>query len=123
MGFFSWKTSDTKKSISNIYSVRGAFPVYVLCPDGGIIEEKVYEGYGDFGGRDIYALLAEWNAPEECYDEDGYIMPDEVIRDIGIKLEFSDQKLKYPIKIVEDPTLNYDEVEPSEHCEHQGFFY
>ena len=35
MGFFSWKTSDTNKSISNKYSDRGALPVYLYCPDQG----------------------------------------------------------------------------------------
>lgn len=60
MGFFSWKTSDTNRSISNIYSSKGSFPVYVLIPQefgGGYIEERNYEGYGEFGGVDVYALV------------------------------------------------------------------
>ena len=43
MGFFSWET-DTHRSISNIHSDRGAFPVYVLSPVGNI-EEKAYDGW------------------------------------------------------------------------------
>ena len=58
MGFFSWITSDTHESISNAYSDRGALPVYLYCPDGTKIYEPDYQGYGDFGGHDAYALLA-----------------------------------------------------------------
>lgn len=48
MGFFSWITADTNKSISNAYSRLGTFPVYVLIPQefgGGYIMETEYEGY------------------------------------------------------------------------------
>ena len=68
MGFFSWKTSDTNKSISNAYSKRGALPVYVLCPDGTTIYEDEYEGYGVFGGYDIFDLVAEWNKNSATID-------------------------------------------------------
>lgn len=64
MGFFSWLTSDTNKSIANVYSSRSTFPVYVLIPEefgGGYIEEKAYDGYGVFGGHDVYNLVADWN--------------------------------------------------------------
>jgi len=67
MGFFSWKTADTQRSIANMYSSRRTFPVHVLCPDGMVITELYYEGYGKFGGRDIYALVAIWNTPEQLY--------------------------------------------------------
>ena len=61
MGFFSWKTSDTKKSISNNASERGALPVYMITEDGQIFQEDNYDGYGEFGGKDIYNLIAELN--------------------------------------------------------------
>ena len=61
MGFFSWVTSDTNKSVSNAWSTRGALPVYLLCPDGTKIHEADYDGYGVFGGKDVYELVAEWN--------------------------------------------------------------
>lgn len=64
MGFFSWITSDTHKSISNAYSTRGALPVYLLVPDdygGEPIYEPNYDGYGRFDGRDAYDLVADWN--------------------------------------------------------------
>ena len=32
-----------------------------VCPDGTEIEEPSYEGYGMFGGHDIYDLVVDWN--------------------------------------------------------------
>jgi len=64
MGFFSFMTADTKKSITNVHARSGALPVAVLIPEeygGGIIEERSYDGYGRFGGRDVFELIAEWN--------------------------------------------------------------
>jgi hypothetical protein len=122
MGFFSWKTSDTHKSISNKYSKKGTFTVYVLCPDGTKLKEKNYEGYGDFGGRDIYALVAQWNRPELCKDKNGNFKSDDECRWLGIDIAYSDElnfSLKYPIKIVENGDLKYEEVEPSLKCSRQ----
>lgn len=131
MGFFSWKTSDTNKSISNIYSNRGAFPVYVLIPKefqseyGKYIEEKCYDGYGVFGNEDIYSLVAKWNVPERCY-KDGKLLDNEELRSIGIEIACYDKdnaNLKYPIKIVENKDLEYEKVKPSKNAIDQGFFY
>lgn len=119
MGYFSWKTSDTHKSVSNCDSVRGALPVYLLQPDGEPIFEDCYEGYGVFGGHDVYALVARWNVPEQCNGDD------EHDRMIGIDIACYDEdnaKLKYPIKIVEKPAP-YGEIEASKGCPHQGYFY
>jgi hypothetical protein len=126
MGFFSWKTSDTEKSISNRYSDRGALPVYVLCPDGSKIYEPNYEGYGEFGGRDMYALVAQWNFPEKCKDENGNWLSDGKCRNLGIDIACYDRQneaLKYPIKIVENKHWGYDDVGPATMCLDQGFFY
>lgn len=119
MGFFSWQTADTKRSISNKYSSRGTFPVFVLLPEGGFIAEDNYEGYGVFGGQDIYALLAQWNAPELCTGDP------EHDRGIGIDLQYSrsSQAIKYPIKIVENMYILYPDAAASENCELQGYFY
>lgn len=122
MGFFSWKTSDTNKSIPNMYS-EAVRTVYVLLPEGGHIQEDNYDGYGTFGGQDIYALLARWNAPEKCV---GF---DEEDRDIGIeiaygKIESSEKarNIKFPIKIVDEP-VPYEDAKPSKDCDSQGHFY
>tara|TARA_Y100000588_G_C14106918_1_gene861265 strand:- start:453 stop:1001 length:549 start_codon:yes stop_codon:yes gene_type:complete len=46
MGFFSWVTSDTARSISNTYSSEGAFDVYMILPN--LTEEGAARaaGYG-----------------------------------------------------------------------------
>lgn len=57
MGRFSWMFSDTyNKESLKIYG-----KAYVICPDGTIIFEKCYDGYGIFGGYDIFELVADWN--------------------------------------------------------------
>ena len=115
MGYFSWITSDTKRSICNRASDRETFDVYFLCPDGSKIKEEDYAGYGEFGGKDAYALLARWNAPEKCCGED------EKDRVVGIYLK--PDEIKFPLKFVENPDLEYNEVEASPRCPYQGFFY
>ena len=118
MGFFSWITSDTNRSISNRYSKLGTFPVYLLCPNGERIMEDDYEGYGVFGGNDAYALLARWNEPEKCCGVD------EIDRILGIDLECRrHDDIVYPLKFVEDDGLSYDDVEESETDPDQGIFY
>ena len=61
MGFFSFKTSDTNESIFNCYSGEPMFTVYMVTEDGRTWVEQNYEGYGNFGGKDIYELIAELN--------------------------------------------------------------
>jgi hypothetical protein len=68
MGFFSWKTSDTNRSIANQYSGRETFVVHMILEDGRVFTEEEYEGYGVFGGKDIYELIAEMNGL--CLDGD-----------------------------------------------------
>lgn len=74
MGFFSWNTSDTQRSIANNYSKRDTFKVHMVTKDGGAYTEENYEGYGEFGGKDFYELLAELNGKKT--------------RDEGIELAF-----------------------------------
>ena len=110
MGFFSWKTSDTNKSIPNIYSGRDPVPVKMLDDKGNAGIESAYEGYGDFGGMDYYALVAQMHGHE----------PD---RDIGITIAFSDNPNPLP-KLVESGCEEYYEDLPdSPMCEYQGYFY
>jgi hypothetical protein len=61
MGFHSWKTSDTKRSIANRYSGRKTFTVHMITENGLVYTEENYGGYGVFGGKDIYILIAEMN--------------------------------------------------------------
>lgn len=70
MGFFSWLTSDTNRSIANSYSTRATFPVYMITEDKQVFTEKDYDGYGVFGGKDIYVLIAEMNGYKGKTDEE-----------------------------------------------------
>lgn len=115
MGFFSWKTQDTHKSIANRFSNRPTFRVYMVNPvnDEYWIEED-YEGYGVFGGKDFYELLAEINGKGSN-------------RDAGITLAFSDtnEEILSPV-LVEDLSKAkdfYDYNVTPENCEYQGYFY
>lgn len=62
MGVFSWCTSDTRKSIPCCMPF-GTLPgtVYLLNPFGEPYKETDYEGFGEFGGHDVYDLVVEWN--------------------------------------------------------------
>ncbi len=61
MGCFSWLDAITKNQIAI------GDEAYVLIPEpfrekyGMRIHENSYNGYGEFGGQDVYALVAEWN--------------------------------------------------------------
>lgn len=60
MGCFSWLDCKDDKQI-RCGRVRD---VFVLVPQdfgGGNIKETYYDGYGNFGGYDIYELVADWN--------------------------------------------------------------
>lgn len=115
MGYFSWKTSDTKETIWNKHTGR-AETVYLYCPDGKKIKEDDYDGYGVFGGKDAYALLAKWNAPDECT---GNVDHD---RGIGIDLTYGDKPLKFELKFSFSPSETYNGLEPAEQADNQGFF-
>ena len=60
MGQFSWLDCiDHSQIVDNRRT-----DVYVLVPQefgGGHIKETYYDGYGRFGGHDIYDLVADWN--------------------------------------------------------------
>lgn len=109
MGFFSWETQDTGKSISNQYSDKPTFTVFMLDDKGNSWVEDNYEGYGEFGGKDFYELLAEMNGLESN-------------RDIGIDLAFSGKQYKSPNLVEYKTGWKYVKYEPKS-CDSQGFFY
>ena len=58
MGVFSWLDCNTGRQ------VKIGRKAYVLVPKefgGGHITEMYYDGYGNFGGFDVYDLVADWN--------------------------------------------------------------
>lgn len=110
MGFFSWHTQDTNKSIANRYQKkRGVFTVFMLDDKGNSWVEDNYEGYGEFGGKDFYELLAEMNGLESDRSE-------------GVRLAFSGKPYKSPNLVERKTGWEYIENEPKS-CEAQGFFY
>lgn len=119
MGFFSWKTSDTNRSITNVYSSRGTFEVTMLMPNGDKFTEDAYEGYGIFGGVDFYDAVYELNKDNPKFAKE---MSDErEKRSIGITLAYNYKKVILP-RFVEDKSLNWEDVKDSKNCENQGYF-
>ena len=118
MGFFSWFTQDTDKSIANNYSIRSTFPVDMVDDKGNVYHEDNYEGYGVFGGKDYYELLAEMNGITEGD-----------LRTLGIDLVFSNnpsgeatEDVLYPNLVESANGWTYDPIGPST-CPDQGYFY
>lgn len=144
MGQFSWLDCKTKKQIVDDKRRN----VYVLVPEafgGGHIKEECYDGYGNFGGHDIYELVVDWNAKyidEVLSQKDSWVCgiedKDEEdllrIRDgldsvqekrwLGIVLACYDTdnvRLRYPIKITYDPKAVYEWCAPSLSDPNQGW--
>ena len=127
MGFFSWKTQDTDESIANNYSNRNTFRVQMIDNKGNVWTESDYEGYGRFGGKDFYELLAEMNGFES--DKTGDEYTDEA-RGFGISLAFSKDNhsgvgtegVYYPNLIEQADGWVYEMAGPDS-CDYQGYFY
>jgi len=127
MGFFSWRTQDTDRSIANQYSNRKPFRVQMLDDKGNVWTEDGYEGYGVFDGKDYYELLAEMNG---AYVDKDFrdTMTDEQYTDMmrmeGINMAFGKdpETLKYPNLVEMADGWSFDPVGP-ENCEYQGYFY
>jgi len=128
MGFFSWKTQDTNKSICNRFSGLGTFSVTMYDNKGNTWVEDDYEGYGIFGGKDYHELLAEMNGFNENNLPEDY----RELRNVGIALDLSPEKLNLKKEDVLYPNLVQTFSEPEgwswvnkrpEHCEYQGYFY
>ena len=127
MGFFSWNTQDTDKSIANQYSNRKTFRVQMMDNKGNVWTEDNYEGYGRFGGKDYYELLAEMNGFTS--DKTGDEYTDEA-RGEGITLAFSNgngsgvgtEGVYYP-NLVEQAKGWVYEMGGPDSCDFQGYFY
>ena len=130
MGFFSWRTQDTDRSIANNYSTRKTFTVVMIDNKGNKWVEQSYEGYGIFGGKDYYELLAEMNGVVERdkVELQGEAYTD-YMRGEGIDLAFKDNPngiatkgVFYPNLIEQADGWFYNESGP-DNCEYQGYFY
>ena len=127
MGFFSWKTQDTDRSISNTYSNVKTFRVQMIDNKGNVWTEAQYDGYGVFGGKDYYELLAEMNGFTSDLTGDSYT---DAAREFGIDLAFSKgngsgvgtEGVYYPNLIEMADGWVYEMAGPDS-CEYQGYFY
>lgn len=138
MGQFSWLDCITGEQVID-NKIRD---VYVLVPKefgGGHIHETCYDGYGRFGGQDIYELVVDWNrAHLEEYRNDHtfrcnwlqntFSVEDALEkmdkRDIGISIACYDEdneRIHYPIKITHDPNAVYEDCKPSPGDPDQGW--
>lgn len=109
MGYFSFLTQDTKKSIANIHSGRKTFIVYMKDNEGNTYTEKNYQGYGVFGGVDFFELLAKMNGKKT--------------REQGIELFYNDKGEKFispNLFAKKDGEFN---GKPPRRCPDQGYFY
>jgi hypothetical protein len=88
---------------------RPTFKVYMLDNNGNVWEEEAYEGYGEFGGKDFYELLAQMNGLDAN-------------RSAGIDLAFSGKKYFSP-NLVENLGAWKWVAMPPENCPDQGYFY
>ena len=109
MGFFSWITQDTNESIANSSSYRSTFTVYMTDDKGNKWKEDNYEGYGVFGGKDYYELLAEMNG--------------ETTRNYEINLEYGKdhKEVKFP-NLSQNKNWKWINEKPK-NCPDQGYFY
>ena len=115
-GQFSWMTHDSDAQIGS--EAINRVHVYMFDNEGNKWEEKRYEGYGEFGGKDYYDLLATMNGytEEDLKDKKLLkkirVMGKPEMRQIGIALAFDDLKPKNGKKVlfpalVTDPRYNW----------------
>lgn len=109
MGFFSWITQDTGRSICNTHSGRKTFKVVMSDNKGHQWVELDYGGYGIFGGKDYYVLLDEMNGGDGDRNE-------------GIRLAFADGDENTIYPSLTESGAYMGGAEP-EHCDAQGCFY
>jgi len=124
MGFFSWKTSDTNRSISNVHSGRGTFKVTMLMPYGEKYVESNYEGYGIFGGMDFYDAVYELNKDNPIFEHITSQQWENRFKGI-MMLSDKEKNRRFAIspRLVEDDSLEWIDVDDSPICESQGYFY
>lgn len=121
MGVFSWITQDTGRSIvsSNNTADKPTFKVHMIDGKGRCWEEENYSGYGEFGGKDFYELIAEMNGCSSALTSTAYT---EYMRNQGIAIAFGNEEYSSP-NLVEEISAWYYVKEAPRSCEHQGYFY
>lgn len=108
MGFFSWNCAVSGESVANICSSKPPeqCSCYLVTPFKTYFE-PAYEGYGVFGGADVFELLGLGDRIKGVHDN-------------------HTGKGIFKIKVVLAKYFNgqsYDELPESEDCKYQGYFY
>ena len=111
MGCFSWLTEDTRESILIKDDGAPHFTVHMFDNQGNVWTEENYEGYGEFGGKDFYVLLAEMN---------GIHGEARQIRARGIHLAHSELPHLSP-SLARSKSWGWHNTHP-ENCPNQGFY-
>jgi hypothetical protein len=115
-GQFSWMTHDSDAQIGSEATNR--IHVYMYDNKGNKWEERRYEGYGEFGGKDYYDLVATMNGYTEEDLKDKKLMKKAKVigkpelRQLGIAIAFNKLKPKTGKKpifpaLVTDPRYNW----------------
>lgn len=120
MGDFSWKTADTQMPIL----VGEHRCVYLLQPHGkSPVPEPCYQGYGVFGGVDVFewliennpdaysTLLAALQKPFQGIQRKDGVLLDSIFH--GRTPNPWGVVIDYPIKLSYDPNVVYETVGPS----------
>jgi len=91
MGQFSWISQDTEEPIyeSDSRNEAGIIQVVTMLDNkGNKWVEKDYRGYGEFGGKDFFELVAEMNGLKQSNSR--------MLRDVGIDLVCSGKQYFSP---------------------------
>jgi hypothetical protein len=104
-------TQDTGQQIGS--QDENQIPVYMFDDKGKYYYENDYEGYGVFGGKDYYDLVAEMNGyTADNAEEFGGMFNN--LRGIGIKLAFGELETKnengdilFPALVTKPDKFNY----------------
>lgn len=95
-GQFSWMAQDTGNQIGS--ERENTITVYMYDNTGNKWKETSYDGYGRFGGKDYYELLAQMNGLENADRQD------------GVDLAHGKMKIKGDVlfpALVENPNFNW----------------
>jgi len=114
MGFFSFKTQDTRRSIANNASRKATFDVYMVDNQGNEYHEPSYSGYGVFGDKDYFVLMAEMNGINEDTDQR--------MRSKAIDLYYKPEPDTLFPNLYAKSAKSWRNKRPDD-CKYQGFFY
>ena len=114
MGFFSFKTQDTRRSIANSHSRKPVFKVYMVDDQNNEYFEPSYSGYGVFGGKDYFVLMAEMNGIQADSEQR--------LRSHAIDLYFNPKPDTLFPNLYAKAGKKWRNKRPDQ-CPYQGFFY